>query len=300
MNISVIVVTYNRKECLMKCINHLLEQTEQIQKIFVIDNNSSDGTREIMQQNYACNSMLSYHRLSDNTGGSGGFYYGMKLAYESGADFIWGMDDDAYAEENALKCIVKESKKYANQSVCFWSNCRKSIFEGNTREVDNWTFVGFFVPRIIIQDIGLPRMDFFIFFDDCEYAYRIRKKGYKIIEVKNSVINHKETVQNFYMGKKFLGKEMLWIQCPTWKMYYFVRNRILMYGWGDANKYRVLYIQIPKIMIKSITYDRKQFSTVLLAIRDGIFNVTGKKYDPWFGYIKGRQRVNFKESGNVS
>lgn len=299
MNISVVVVTYNRKDCLMKCINHLLKQTEKIEKIFVIDNNSSDGTRNMMQQQYGCNGRISYHRLSNNTGGAGGFYYGVKLAYESGADFIWGMDDDAYAEKNALKNIVAESWKCNDKSTCFWSNCRKSAFKGNTREVDIWTFVGFFLPRTIIQNIGFPRMDFFIFFDDCEYAYRIRKSGYRIIEVKSSVIDHIETVQNQYRGKRILGKEMLWIKCPVWKMYYFVRNRILMYGWRDANKYKVLFIEIPKIIIKSISYDRKQFSVILLAIRDGIFNVTGKKFDPCSGYIKGRQSMSFKEAENI-
>ena len=32
--------------------------------------------------------------LSVNTGGAGGFYHGMKWAYEHGADAIWIMDDD--------------------------------------------------------------------------------------------------------------------------------------------------------------------------------------------------------------
>ena len=44
-----IVVTYNRKELLKKCIHHLLNQTIQKLDILIVDNASTDGTGELVQ-----------------------------------------------------------------------------------------------------------------------------------------------------------------------------------------------------------------------------------------------------------
>ena len=46
INIAAVVVTYNRKELLMECLDALKKQTCKIEKIIVIDNNSNDGTYE--------------------------------------------------------------------------------------------------------------------------------------------------------------------------------------------------------------------------------------------------------------
>lgn len=45
--IAAVVVTYNRKELLKKCIQHILEQTVDSLDIVVIDNGSTDGTEKI-------------------------------------------------------------------------------------------------------------------------------------------------------------------------------------------------------------------------------------------------------------
>lgn len=42
--VTAVVVTYNRKELLIRCIEHLLKQTVSLNSIIVINNGSSDGT----------------------------------------------------------------------------------------------------------------------------------------------------------------------------------------------------------------------------------------------------------------
>ena len=44
MKIVAVVVTYNRKELLLECIQAILNQTYKLEKVIVIDNNSNDGT----------------------------------------------------------------------------------------------------------------------------------------------------------------------------------------------------------------------------------------------------------------
>jgi len=49
-------------------------------------------------------------RKFENDGGAGGFYEGMKQAYEPGFNWIWIMDDDCIPTETALEELNKHSK----------------------------------------------------------------------------------------------------------------------------------------------------------------------------------------------
>ena len=42
--ITAVVVTYNRRELLIRCIEHLRKQTVKLDNIIVINNGSTDGT----------------------------------------------------------------------------------------------------------------------------------------------------------------------------------------------------------------------------------------------------------------
>ena len=88
--IVAITVTYNRTGTLFRCLVSLLEQSEPVYKILVIDNNSRIREKEILKQfadKYNCIDVLW---LSENTGGAGGFEAGMKAARERyDADWYW-------------------------------------------------------------------------------------------------------------------------------------------------------------------------------------------------------------------
>jgi GT2 family glycosyltransferase len=132
--VCAVVVTYNRKELLLKCLTALASQTHPLEAIYIIDNASSDGTSAILKENgylkqnnvltessfeSECEKYLPvsrgresrtkifYFRNRINTGGAGGFYEGVKRGHEKGYDWLWLMDDDVYPEKNALECLYK-------------------------------------------------------------------------------------------------------------------------------------------------------------------------------------------------
>ena len=114
-----------------------------------------------------------------------------------------------------------------------WSNCDKSIFEEDILEVETWMFVGFYLPREIISDVGFPRDDFFIYWDDHEYSLRIRKAGYRIFKVRDSIIEHQDAVKNYYPEIRFGPIHMNMFKMADWRVYYYVRNYILTYHWNE-------------------------------------------------------------------
>jgi len=126
--VCAVVVTYNRKNLLLECLEALRKQTRPIQGIYLIDNASTDGTPELLlekgyitelppqkieepwEKEFTIQNLtdgeeikLYYVRMHENTGGAGGFYEGVKRGYEKGYDWLWLMDDDAEPKEDALE-----------------------------------------------------------------------------------------------------------------------------------------------------------------------------------------------------
>ena len=91
-SVAAVVVTYNRKDLLLQCIEHLRAQvierahatglpceTSDELAILVIDNASTDGTREALADLVECGA-VDYRNTGSNLGGAGGFNYGMRAA----------------------------------------------------------------------------------------------------------------------------------------------------------------------------------------------------------------------------
>ena len=105
--ICAVVVTYNRKMVLKRCIDALLGQTRPVDLIFVVDNASTDGTEQMLRREYARSSRVKYVNLGENLGGSGGFHHGVQYALRADFDWMWLMDDDCLPAENCLEILLE-------------------------------------------------------------------------------------------------------------------------------------------------------------------------------------------------
>ena len=76
MKLGVVIVTYNRLELLKECITACINQKEEFQKILIINNASTDGTKEYLENLQYSN--LEIINSNKNLGGSGGFWLGIK------------------------------------------------------------------------------------------------------------------------------------------------------------------------------------------------------------------------------
>lgn len=235
IKIAAIVVTYNRKEYLVECIDSLLNQTQKLDKIYIIDNASTDGTTEYLNTKDILQK-VEYIRLSKNMGGSGGFYYGLKKSYKI-YDWVWMMDDDTAPKNNALISLTntsvfnkKNTAVLASTKVDLDENIDSPSCKFNVKNlkaypiqdtkldiipVDTTSFVGFMVNTKYVKKVGLPKKDFFIHCDDVEYSLRIRKRGGRIYWIRKSIIIHKI--------KHNKVKQTLPIE-SAWKNYYSTRN----------------------------------------------------------------------------
>ena len=278
-----VVVTYNRVDKLKICLDCLLKQTYELTNIYVVNNASTDNTESFLKEYCQMHTQIKFVTTMENTGGSGGFYTAIKWAYEDGADWIWGMDDDAFPNNNALEEIIKQRKFLEKNGIanCYWSNCDcDQEFKEDVKKVNAWMFVGFFLPRVIIDNVGYCRNDFFIYFDDLEYANRIISKGYNIFKIQKSVINHKDAASNIKTLKFGTYKiRVALLPSENWKAYYFIRNNILMCGDEKKKKNKRIRSGI-KYLIKSAIWNPKQVKYVWIGLIDGIKKKSGKMFVP--------------------
>ena len=290
--ISAVIVTFNRKNLLIECIDSLLNQTRAIDKIIIIDNASTDGTNTLLREGgYLKNDNISYKLMEENLGGAGGFHEGIKVAHDLNVDWIWVMDDDAEPALDSIErlenyfnipeivgvcpVVINSMKMIEDHSLHRgWMKTydRGQIVRGigaedmmgyGAIEIDHCSFVGLCFKANIIEKIGLPKKEFFIHYDDLEYSARIRKMG-KILLVKDSQIMHKEAanVNNTKEVKIFGRASTRVIYEKLWLQYYGYRNLIWLFNNGiiEINyiiKIKILIDHLRKL-IGVIIYDDKK------------------------------------------
>lgn len=205
--VAAVVVTYNRKELLEECIDALLHQTYNDCDIIVVDNASTDGTQEFINQKYK--DLVIYQNTGSNLGGAGGFNYGVKTAYTLGYEYFWLMDDDCIVDSDSLSVLMNTANELNDDfgflsSRVLWKDgslCKMNIQKISYKQkIDEnivglnkiimATFVSFLVKRTVVEAVGLPISDFFIWADDLEYSRRI-SKNHNCYYVFNSKVTHK-------------------------------------------------------------------------------------------------------------
>ena len=103
--VHIVVVTFNRCELLRECLQALLSQSYHNYQIYLINNASTDGTEEMIQNEFS-HPNITYYNTGENLGGAGGFHFGMKKAALNDCDYIWLMDDDTIVHEDSLERLI--------------------------------------------------------------------------------------------------------------------------------------------------------------------------------------------------
>ena len=144
-----VVVTYNRQRLLSECIDALKNQSRPVDKILVINNGSNDNTESWLKSQAG----LDYF-TQKNVGSGGGFYTGIKLAYEQRLyDWIWLMDDDGFPKENALENLLEgDDEKLCLRNCAVINKDDKKSFvwkTGNYNNIDE-------VKDTVIKNVCTP------------------------------------------------------------------------------------------------------------------------------------------------
>ena len=250
-DVAIVIVTFNRKELILKNLTRIFELKPSRFDVVVFDNGSTDQTKETVQNLFP---KVIYIESDTNIGGAGGFAKGMEYAFKENYEYIWCLDDDGVPDISAFSEILTEINKHSKLTVFgtkiiptpsgekdFWPilgayNKEKKIIEKlsstdifrlkETKEAfatNSVALLGLFLHRDVISKIGYPNINLFLSNDDVDFCLRAWTNGLNVIQVQKSIIRHppmKVRTLNFGFRKIDV------IIMPAWKLYYFIRNNI--------------------------------------------------------------------------
>lgn len=300
-NIACVVVTYNRKKLLKRCIDAIAAQSFKPTTVFIVDNASTDGTIESVKEwgYYNCKRddiVYKYMLNSKNEGGAGGFYLGMKTAYDdNNYDGIWVMDDDGEPDKNCLSELVPYLDKYhyvapivlsdEDHVTCsFAPNFENAESFANMKGVkdgiiEDWAspFNAVLFSRALISRVGLPKKEMFIWGDEVNYHLRAKNSGYTAYTIMKAIHYHPLNRQeyNCVNGRCFVKNIS-----ADWKLYCYLRN--LVYNeYRVANRFPKNIVRAVKISYIVTSYYVRQGKSLSLLLSSTMAGLLG-----YFGGLK--------------
>jgi rhamnopyranosyl-N-acetylglucosaminyl-diphospho-decaprenol beta-1,3/1,4-galactofuranosyltransferase len=230
--VAAAVATYNRRHVLRRSLTALLAQSRPIDEVIVVDNASSDGTPQMIAEEFPTVRLV---QMPENTGAAGAFAAGLREGVASGHDWVWMFDDDDVPQPDALATMldaVAELPRRTGIVACgrcsatgeryalgaHWRH-RQVIVPptdpaGPPLPIDVIAFCGTLVAADLIRDIGVTKSDYFMMLEEMEYSLRARRTGWGVYVLPQPLI----TALTLGSGA----------QAPPWRGYYQTRNQLAM------------------------------------------------------------------------
>lgn len=220
MKLAVILVNYNGEKYNKACIESILANrgVDEL-RIIVVDNASQDDSMRLLEERYAGDDRLELLRLDDNYGFSRANNEGIRRAGEWGADAVLLLNNDTEAAPDLLSGLWACAKRHPGSvivpKICY-SDDRERLWsagghfspvikkarhiglderdEGQyeqERGIDFATGCCLWIPGEVIEKAGTLDERFFLYYEDTEYSFRLKKAGVSICYCPAAVLYHK-------------------------------------------------------------------------------------------------------------
>jgi GT2 family glycosyltransferase len=239
MDVSIIIVSYNVRALLKQCLESVFEKTRDVDfEVIVVDNMSHDGSQQMMREAFPDVTLIE----SENKG----FGYANNAgAQHAKGKYLFLLNPDTILQNNAVKILFDfidshpkvgicggnlwdENKKPARSydvflpSVAWELNLFSAMRIGKLRYGKNTQFNHTAIPRKVAYITGADLMiradvfrhlkgfdtDFFLYFEETELSFRVKKAGYEIYNVPQAEIIHLEgkSLSNTQAGLHYMTK----------------------------------------------------------------------------------------------
>lgn len=209
--VSIIILNWNGEKYLRRCLESVINSSYPSKEILVVDNASSDDSITIIRE-------FPEIRLIQNPTNLG-FAQGNNLGYQhSTGDYIYFLNNDTYVEPDFLEPLVKafesdqdlggvQSKIYLPNednrldNVGGYLTWTGFLYHYGFRKLDGSKYqreleifsakgAGMCFKREVIEKVGLFDEDFWAYFEETDFCWRVWLAGYKIKFMPESKIYH--------------------------------------------------------------------------------------------------------------
>jgi rhamnopyranosyl-N-acetylglucosaminyl-diphospho-decaprenol beta-1,3/1,4-galactofuranosyltransferase len=273
---SIVIVTYNRAALLTRLLESIARMRPAPGRVVIIDNASSDDTTAVVDGfRDRIPAEIVYRRLEENTGGSGGFSEGMRVAYELGSEWMWLMDDDVEVIPDGLARMGAwaprfrsiQGRRYDYDGSEFYWQYRVAeplaipipfapagFDASGYKEMNSGCFEGMFIHRDIVARIGLPDPRFFIYWDDQVYGWLASRLTTSVI-VNEFVLRRTREIKQHDFGVRHMNAS------SNAYRFYIMRNRAYI-----KKYYRSVgvYRPVPFALGTALTFAKELIRLVLV------------------------------------
>ena len=208
----IVVLNWNGKYDTIKCVESLRNQS-LTPTILVIDNGSKDDSVATLRAHFNEDIILIEH--PKNLGFTGGVNAGISYAIDNGFQSVALFNNDAVADKNWLKELVKQLDKATIVTSLLLNESGDKI-DSTAEMYSNW---GMPFPRSrgdntssapssgyvfaatggatlyktsLFKQIGLFDESFFAYYEDVDISFRAQLAGHKIYYTKDAIAYHKQ------------------------------------------------------------------------------------------------------------
>jgi len=220
IDLSIIIVNWNTKDLLIQCLGSIDQMVQGVEReIFVVDNGSMDGSGQAVRERF---SKVTLIQNQMNLGFAKAMNQGLRL---SKGKYLLLLNPDIQVKEGAIKRLISfmdthsdagvvggqllnsdgsKQNSIANFPSLATELLNKSLlrrlfpkaFPGKERnypepiEVDSVIGACMMVRREAMEQVGLLDEDYFLFLEETDWCYQMRKAGWKIYHIPQAEIYH--------------------------------------------------------------------------------------------------------------
>lgn len=217
--LSAIIVSYNTRKLLAQCLDSVYKSDfEGDLEVFVVDNNSSDGSVQLVREKFSEVTLIANQRnlgfaVANNQAlkqASGEFVLLLNPDTVLASDACGTMSDflQAYSKIAAVGAKLIEPKGGAQRSWGSFPNLARYVFDyllfGNLWsrlfptpsrrepfEVDWVLGAVLMVRREVVEKVGTLDERFFMYAEDKDWCYRMKKAGWKVYYLPTAQVVHR-------------------------------------------------------------------------------------------------------------
>jgi GT2 family glycosyltransferase len=261
--LSAIVVNWNGKDYLPACLDALLAQAPRPDEVIVVDNHSTDGSRELLAARYPDLKVI-------DTGRNGGPCLARNVGAQAAAhELLLFVDNDVVLHPGCIAALLAHAATHPDaamvQARSFCGNAPDVVhYDGGdlhflgTLVLRNWyarradvvdphgpigaaIALCFLTRSSVYRDVGGFDENLFILYEDNEFAWKLRMRGHTVWSLPTATCTHLAgTVglsvrgEGRYPGKRtFLHSRNRWyvlIACMRWRTFVLTMPAQLLYG----------------------------------------------------------------------
>jgi GT2 family glycosyltransferase len=207
--VTAVILNWNGGEYLSRCVDHALGQRGTAPQVVVVDNASTDGSLDRLP----VSSRIETLRLSSNSGFAAGMNAGIEHALQRGADLVWLLNVDAFADPDCLTQLLARvaddpglwivtprllnedgTEQHAGGTVDWYNGDLGLLRSSSLRHApDDRFWVTGAAPMIrasVFRTAGVFEPAFFAYWEDVDLCARVWHRGGRVAAEPSAVVTH--------------------------------------------------------------------------------------------------------------